>query len=169
LPSEALLLTGLFGTGKSTIAEDLAELLDGSPVLHAAIDLDWLTWTNAVTTRDEEHRMMLSNLRLVVENYRQVGVRRFILARTILGPDEFAGLRDAVDMPLRVVELSVPLDEVERRLVNDPIAARLDDLEQTRAWVASGEATGFADLVVVNDRTVRAASIAIAEWMHWTW
>ena len=33
---EALLLTGLFGAGKSTILADMAEMLERSPTLHAA-------------------------------------------------------------------------------------------------------------------------------------
>jgi adenylate kinase family enzyme len=165
--SEALLLTGLFGTGKSTVAADIAEMLSESAVLHAALDLDWLTWTNAVTAREGEHRMMLSNLALVADNYRRVGVQRFILARTILDLEEVTTLRQVLDMPLRVVELTVPFDEIERRLTGDPTEARRDDLEMARAWLAERAATGFADLAVANDRTVRAVSVTIAEWMCW--
>ena len=45
--------------------------------------------------------------------------------------------------------------------------ARRDDLEMARAWLAERAATGFADLAVANDRTVRAVSVTIAEWMCW--
>jgi adenylylsulfate kinase-like enzyme len=38
----ALLLTGIFGTGKSSVAEEIAELLEASEQPFAAIDLDWL-------------------------------------------------------------------------------------------------------------------------------
>jgi adenylate kinase len=99
--NEALLLTGVFGTGKTTIAADLAELLEPSPIRHAAIDLDWLTWTNAVTTRADEHHMMLANLRLIVDNYRRHGVQRFILARTIVDTAELDSLRTAIGRSTR--------------------------------------------------------------------
>ena len=49
----AVLLTGVLGVGKSTLAADLADLLDEAGVPVAALDLDWLTWTN-VSSRAEQ-------------------------------------------------------------------------------------------------------------------
>ena len=40
LHMEAVLLTGLFGVGKSTIAADMADLLEDAGVPYAALDLD---------------------------------------------------------------------------------------------------------------------------------
>ena len=44
--SEAVLLTGAYGTGKSSVAAEMAELLEARDVPYAAIDLDWLIWAN---------------------------------------------------------------------------------------------------------------------------
>ena len=40
--ARALLLTGVFGAGKSAVAEEIADLLEGGASPYAAIDLDWL-------------------------------------------------------------------------------------------------------------------------------
>ena len=78
---EAVLLTGLFGVGKSTVAAEMADLLEDAGVPYAALDLDWLTWCN-VGDGDQasEHAMLLRNLDAVVANYRSAGVRYFVLA-----------------------------------------------------------------------------------------
>src|SRR5437870_10798131 len=52
-------------------------------------------------------------------NYRAVGIRFFVLARAIRDRSELDGLGDAMSMPLRVVRLTLPLDEIERRLRAD--------------------------------------------------
>jgi adenylylsulfate kinase-like enzyme len=72
---EAVLLTGLFGVGKSTtIAAEMADLLEDAGLSYAALDLDWLTWCNVGDgDRAREHAMMLRNLGAVVANYRAAG------------------------------------------------------------------------------------------------
>jgi Adenylylsulphate kinase len=56
---EAVLLTGLYGVGKSTIAAEMADLLEDAGLPYAALDLDWLTWCNAGDgdSRRAEERM----------------------------------------------------------------------------------------------------------------
>ena len=40
----AVLLTGVYGAGKSSVAVELADILEKRGVPFAALDLDWLTW-----------------------------------------------------------------------------------------------------------------------------
>ena len=47
-----VLISGAFGTGKSSIAEEMATVIEGRGLAYAAIDLDWLAWFD--TGRDEE-------------------------------------------------------------------------------------------------------------------
>ncbi len=39
----AVLVTGVYGTGKSTLAGEMANILEQGSVAYAALDLDWLT------------------------------------------------------------------------------------------------------------------------------
>ena len=71
-------------------------------------------------TRDDEHRIMLTNLAAVVRNYRDVGVLRFLLARSIRDRREHESLAATMQMPLRTVELTLPYDELSRRLAIRP-------------------------------------------------
>lgn len=44
---EAVLITGVYGTGRTSVCEELAERLESAGVAYGAIDLDWLGWFNA--------------------------------------------------------------------------------------------------------------------------
>ena len=39
---QAVLITGLFGTGKSSVAIEMADVLEQRGLRYAVIDLDWL-------------------------------------------------------------------------------------------------------------------------------
>jgi hypothetical protein len=165
---EAVLLTGLFGVGKSTIAAEMADLLEDVGVPYAALDLDWLTWCSVgAGDRASEHAMLLRNLAAVVANYRAGGVRYYVLARWIRDHDELAGVIATMAMPLHTVELVVPLDEITRRVGTDPTAGRRDDLAESVAWVEDGGGVGLAEHTVDNDRPVREVAADIIRWLAW--
>ena len=116
----AILITGPFGVGKSAVTVEIANLLEGE-VAYAAIDLDWLMWYD--DRRSEGHSdattdMLARNLAGVVANYREAGVRLFVLAGSVRAADELRALRAAVRMPMIVV-----------RLCNHP--RRLGDVSQS--------------------------------------
>ena len=165
---QAVLLTGLFGVGKSTVAADLAEVLEGAGVAFAAIDLDWLTWSSASgPDRLDEHGMMLVNLTSVVRNYLAAGVTHFVLARSLQSGEELDSLVAAMGLPVQAVQLSVPVDEIGRRLSTDPTEARRDDLAVAVEWAADEVGSGFADVVIGNDRPVRQTTDEIVRWLGW--
>ena len=163
---QAVLITGLFGTGKSSVAIEMADVLEKRELPYAIVDLDWLCWGWA-GAEGAEHRMMLANLVPVVANYLEAGVRYFIFARSIRTAEEIESLRSALSMPLVVVELIVPLSEIERRHAPDVTATRQEDLRDARAWVEEGGGFGLADLSVQNDRPVRAVASDILGRLGW--
>lgn len=166
--SEAVLLAGVFGVGKSTVAADMASVLETTGVPYGALDLDWLAWTNANgSSRADFIEMMAQNLHLVAENYRAAGARRLILAGSIRDGDELDRVRAAVGMPMRTVELIVPLAEIERRLVSDPTEERHEDLANSADWLNEGAGTGFFDMAIDNDTTVRSVSVSVLDWLGW--
>src|ERR1700691_5759691 len=81
---DAVLITGVFGSGKTSVAAEIADVLQDRSSRYAVLDLDWLTWFNVGSDdRVDEHCMMLKNLGAVVTNYITVGVKHFVLARSI--------------------------------------------------------------------------------------
>jgi hypothetical protein len=176
---EAALIMGVFGSGKSTVLAEAADLLEVGGLPFAAIDVDWLGWamTAAGAAGDVDvlaHAahpafgdLALENLALVVANDRRHGIERFLLAHAVWTPDELAALRAAMDMPVRVIGLTVPLHVVQARLASDPTRARQDDLARTEAFVASGADIVPADLTLDADRPVATISRELVDWLGW--
>src|SRR3989442_9945686 len=149
---EAVLITGVFGAGKSSVAAEIADILEGRHVRYAYLDLDFLAW-GYPGAEDEgaEHRMMLKNLASVAANFTAAGARFFILAGSIRDRSELEGVKAVLPIPLRVVRLTAPWPEIERRLRADPTTGRQDDLRRARAAVEASEGEGFDDLTVSNE------------------
>lgn len=166
----AVLLTGLFGTGKSSVAVEMADVLEKRGERYALIDLDFLCWGDPGSDLPgAEHQMMLRNLAPVTANYLDAGVTRFVLARGMRDRAQVESLRETLGMPLTLVELQVPWDEIERRLSDDLTAARADDLREAREWLVSGDHHGLADLTVDNhERPLHDVAMEILERLGWS-
>src|SRR3954471_14954586 len=98
---EAVLLTGVYGVGKSTVAAELADRLAAAGGRYAALDLDWLAWgwsPEGMSHSEDGDPLLLENLGLVVGNYRRRGNDRFVLAGTVEGPAALDALVATVDM-----------------------------------------------------------------------
>jgi hypothetical protein len=165
---QAVLLCGGYGVGKSTICVELADLLEERDAAFAAIDLDWLSWARVGDgERADEVAMLVTNLRSVVANYRAAGVRFLVLAWAARDRGELAAVRAALDMPLRVVELDLPIDEVRSRLGRVVTSGRQHDLEVAIQWRREGVGTGFADVIVHNRGGPRGVAEAVFAVLGW--
>jgi predicted kinase len=147
--ARAVLLTGVYGAGKTTLAVELVDRLAAAGVHAAAIDLDWLGWYGAPTSWDEHEdpRITLEHLALLASRYLGLGVERLVLAGSMP-----AGTReryaDAVGVPLTVVGLRVTAELVRRRLEGEPNASRAGDLAAAREQLeSSAPGPGVADEV----------------------
>jgi hypothetical protein len=166
---EAVLLSGGYGTGKSSVAAEMAGLLEAGDVPYAAVDLDWLAWANLPGAHGEAgHRLMLANLAPMIANFRAAGMTRFVLAGLLTSADERESLRDTLGMRLRVVRLTLPFEEIERRLAPDPTTGRRDDLEAAREQVTDELGAGLEDLAIANDRPIGEVAAEIIHWLGWT-
>src|SRR5215831_4928655 len=153
--AEGVLITGVYGSGKSSVAAEIAYLLEQRHQPYALLDLDFLGW--GVDYSDDDtagFRLMLRNLAAVVSNYREAGISVFVLAYFVSDRDELGGIQEAVGVPLRVVRLSVPLPDIERRLATDVTTERQEELREAAKQVAAGEGVGIEDVVLANDRPV---------------
>jgi hypothetical protein len=165
----AVLISGVFGSGKSPVAEEIADLLEQRCVPFALMDLDYLVWFDA-GNREAESLVLQQNIEALAANFRAAGVRLFVLAGASRDRAEVDALSAALGVPLRVVRLVVPLTEIERRLRASASAeARLrDNLPRAAEWIAEGAGEGIEDLLVQNQGSARQVATEIVDWLDWT-
>jgi len=164
---QGALITGVYGTGKTTAVEEMAAMLEVAGVPYAAIDLDWLAWANVDDHGPVSRQLLLANLRAIVANDRAAGMTRFLLAGTVEEPDQVADLAAAAEMPIRVIRLTAPIEVIVRRLEGSPTRERLDDLDKARADLDAGAGRRLGDLVVASDRPVGEVAEEILGWLGW--
>jgi adenylylsulfate kinase len=164
--AEGVLLTGVYGSGKSSVAEEIAYLLEQRGEPYALLDLDYLGWAG---TGDHaaEFELMLQNLAPVAANYRRAGILFFVLAHFVRSPDEVQRVQEALGLPLRVVRLTAALPDIERRLASDVTSGRRDDLREAASSIAAAEGVGVEDAVVSNDRPIEAVARDVMTFAGW--
>lgn len=168
--ARAVLINGVYGSGKSTTAAELTDRLDAAGVPVALVDLDFLNWFGAPVDWDEhdDPRVGMANLAAMRANFLGVGVRAFVLAVTVREPAYLAGLRATLAMPLAVVRLDVPPGVIAARNAGDPLSSRADDLATAQADLADGRVVALpADLVVDGDRPTPEVADDILRWLGW--
>ena len=162
--AEAVLITGVYGTGKTSVTEQIAATLEGWDAPYAAIDLDWLIWANVEGGHGPAARAMLErNLGAVIGNYREAGLTLFVLAGYVVDAAAAAGIAGALGVPMRVVRLTAPLDVIERRVGE----GRDDELDVVRETLASAALDDVGDLVVDGTRPLPVIAAEILDWLGW--
>ena len=162
------MLTGVYGSGKSSVAQEIAYLLERRGEPYALLDLDYLSWAGTgAGDRAAEFGLMLQNLDAVASNYRRAGVRLFVVAYFVRSPGEAHSVQEAVGVPLRVVRLTVALPEIERRLASDVTSGRRDDLREAASSIAAAEGAGIEDVVIRNDRPIRIVARDVMTSLGW--
>jgi adenylylsulfate kinase-like enzyme len=165
---DGVLITGVYGTGKSSVAAEIAYVLEQRRQPYALLDLDYLGWGgDNFDDHEAGFGLMLRNVAAVVSNYRDAGVSVFVAAYFVRHHNALRGIREAVGVPLRVVRLTVPLPEIEQRLAADLTTERREDLREAAASIAAGEGAGVEDVVVANDRPPGDVAHEIMAWLDW--
>ena len=166
--AEGVLITGVYGAGKSSVAAEIAYLLEKRRRPFAFVDVDFLGWGGADFGADShDHGLTLINLAAVMANYREAGVGLFVLAYFVSDADVLRRVRAAAGVPLRVVRLVVPLPDIRQRLAAAVISGRQDDLREAAAQIAASRGVGLEDLAVANDRPVGVVAGEIMSWLGW--
>jgi AAA domain len=163
-----VIICGAFGTGKSTVAEEIATHLEAERVPYAAIDLDWLWWFD-IGGGDEEavERLGLDNVADIVENYIEAGIRRFVFAGWFEEQEELDAFMAIVPFPLTVVELTTPWATIERRLRSSPTSGRLHDLGRAREQLEPNQDAPSVDATIDSDRPVGEVAADILRLLRW--
>jgi hypothetical protein len=164
---ETLVLSGAYGAGKSSVAVEIADMLEARGAPFAAIDLDWLTWANVPGADHGELGLLVSNLGAIVANYRAAGVRLFVLAYAVADLATLEAIRSVMAMPVRLVRLTLPEAMIEERLGGSPTSGRADDLVRARQWIAQGIGVGFEDVEVDNVGLLRETALRVLTAIGW--
>jgi len=91
--AEAVLVTGVYGSGKSSVAAEIAYLLEQQGEPYALLDLDYLSWAGPDTgDRAAELELLRQNLGAVLPNYRRIGISLFVLAYFVRSVAEVQGI-----------------------------------------------------------------------------
>jgi adenylylsulfate kinase-like enzyme len=159
---EGVLMTGVSGSGKNSVAAQIGYELEQRSELYALLDLDFLAW---VGDHDTGRATMLQNLAAIAPNHRDLAVSRCILAYFVPDRDTLAQIKDALAVPLRVVRLSMPFTEIERRLSADVTSGRIDDLRDAADSLAT--AAGAEDLLIENAGQVQETAREVMSWLGW--
>jgi adenylylsulfate kinase len=160
---EAVLITGVYGTGKTSVTEEIAALLDDADAPYAAIDLDWLIWANVEGGHGPAaHALLERNVAALVGNDRDAGLTRFVLAGYVEDARQADGIRRALGMPMKVVRLTAPIEVIEQR-----INGREEELEVVRAALASPATDDVGDLVLDGERPIAGLAREILDWLGW--
>jgi Adenylylsulphate kinase len=166
--AEGVLITGVYGSGKSSVAAEIAYLLERQERRFTLLDLDYLSWAGPDTgDRPAEIRLLGQNLAAIAPNYRRIGVTLFLLAYFVRDAAELQAIRAALGLPLKVVRLAVPLAVIEQRLASDVTSGRRDDLREAATQIATAEGAGLADLTILNDRPVAVVAQEILTFLGW--
>lgn len=163
-----MLVTGVYGAGKSTVVADMGALLESRGERYGVLDVDWLGWFDAGAGPQVNERVTLSNVRAVCAAYLAVGVRRLALAWTVGDLAQVEATRRAVGVPMAVVRLEVDSTVVQSRLANDPTQERREDDQRVALeWLREGRGVGLEDLLLPGTLPVRQISEAICSWLGW--
>lgn len=166
--SDAVLVTGVYGSGKSTVVADIGKVLGDHGVSFGLLDVDWLGWFDTGQGFASHRRVVLANITAMCQTYLSEGVRRLALAWSVRDRTQLEEVRHAVPVPLRVVRLEIDADLVRDRLLADPTEERHDDdLRVGLEWLATGRGVGLEDLLLRGDRPVRETTEAICRWLGW--
>jgi hypothetical protein len=166
--AEGVLITGVYGSGKSSVAAEIAYLLEQRRRPYAYLDVDYLAWGGAdFEDATDWYRLMLRNLASVSANYREAGIGRFVVAWFVRDRGALQSVRQAVGVPLPVVRLTVPWGDIQQRLAADVTSGRQEDLREAAAQLAASEGVGVEDLVVANDRPIGTVAGEIMSWLGW--
>lgn len=164
---EAVLVTGLYGAGKSSLVAEMAETLEMAGISFGAIDVDWLSWYHLPDAEATSADLRSQNLADVASRYLSAGVRRLMIAEATRHDGDVDSLARLLRCPLRVVRLDVPMSVVETRLRSDPTSGRAHDLQVAHEWARRGWGTVSAGLVLDGTASLGESARAVLTWLGW--
>lgn len=152
---QAIIFTGPVGSGKSSTAKALAELLEHNDISCALIDVDALHWFHPTPVGDPfGSEVGFRHLTQMTDTWRELDIPLLILADVI---EESAEDHQQCmpDYPVRVIRLDVAFDRLEARLRSRESESQVPwHLDRARELQQIMERNAIGDLVVsVSDES----------------
>jgi dephospho-CoA kinase len=145
------LVTGTIGSGKTTVADEIAVLLHEQGIPHALIDLDWLCQLHPAPAEDPYREdLMFRNLSAIWSNYRAEGLDHLVLARVIEDREHLRRYKAVIpEADIKVVRVHAPPKLVQERLRRREVGSFYDHL-----WQRSQELSEIFNRAQVEDFSV---------------
>jgi hypothetical protein len=163
--TQALLLTGGGGAGKTSLGQAIGRLLTDRSLPIAVIDLDALAQFGGGAPAHEELRRR--NLAAVWANYRWAGAQYVVVSGVIESAAQRAAYAEClVGCAVQVVRVATALDVVERRTAGT-VRGPEWELEAALASHERVERVALEDFVVANDRPLAEVAEEIVQRAGW--
>jgi len=173
---QALLLIGVGGVGKSTVADAIGRVWTASGAVTAVVDADALAQfgppptSGGVRVGGFYDRLKCVNLAAVWANYKAIGARYIVVSAGI--DNTAVRTQFAESLPgctVQVVRLTAAADTVRARLRRRDSTFKHDrHLEKLAEHEAILDAAGIENFVVVNDRPADVVATEILIRAGWT-
>lgn len=166
-----VLVTGTVGSGKTSVADEIAVLLHEQALSHALLDLDWLCQAYPAPPHDPyRDELMLKNLTAIWPNYRAEGIRYLVLAHVIEDRAHLDRYREAIpEADIQIVRIVAPPELVQKRLRSREVGSFYDHLWRRSQQLASSlEGAEVEDFTVSNDeRPLREVATELLTRLGW--
>ncbi len=155
---ELLIITGSMGAGKTAVLAEAGDILALRHIAHAAIDVDSLGLAHLPSATASDG-VMYANLRSVYNNYADIGVRRFLLARALEDRAQLELCRQAVPATRTVVcRLTASIEAMRQR-----VKLREPGMSQGELVARVAELDSVLDRAALEDFTVSNENRSLSE------
>ncbi|WP_204342155.1 GNAT family N-acetyltransferase [Micromonospora terminaliae] len=165
----ALLVTGVAGVGKSTVADAVGRLLTGAGHVTAVVDTDLLAQFGPPPSPGGRmyDELKYANLASVWANFRAAGARFVVVAAVVDSMAQRERYEESLTgCAVTVVELIADSDTVRDRLRRRDTGAKLERHLEALARQAPGMTT-VGDFPITNDRTPAETAAEVLGRVGW--
>lgn len=160
----AIIITGPVGSGKSSTAKALAELLEHNDVSCALIDMDAIHWFHPTPADDPfGSEVGFRHLKVMANTYRELGIPLLILA-DVIETDANGHQQAMPDYPVLTIRLDVAFDRLRDRLQSREVESQVPwHLDRARELQDIMVRNGVGDIVLpVDSETTEEVAAEIA-------